>query len=131
MLNSIKLVYTEKPASDGLSSDLLGNLWVTCVEHSAIATLHASSKLSMKDSKPLMNFAKVVQDKELLRWPDGLSFGPDGLYITNSALHYKFSSLLSFDINDFVKKHGPFHILRIPQEALRLVSGENLPYPGH
>lgn len=130
-LQDIVHIFDAKPMSDGLSTDLNGNIWMTCVEHSAIAVLSVTSKLSLKSSKPSMNVYKVVQDKDLLRWPDGLSFGPDGLYITNSALQYKLSSPMHFDVKKFVEAHAPFHIVMIPSEALQLISGQRLPYPGH
>jgi len=42
-----------------------------------------------------------------LRWPDGFSFDGNGyLYITASALQYKFS-------REDMGSHKPFHILRV------------------
>lgn len=64
-----------KTMSDGISIDLEGNLYLTDLEHSAIVRLGADGRLET-----------LVRD-ERLRWPDGLSFGPDGwLYVTCSAL---------------------------------------------
>jgi hypothetical protein len=57
-----------------------GAIYVSAFEHSAIARISADRSLSL-----------VVQDESRLRWPDGFSFGPDRyVYVTNSALHYKF-----------------------------------------
>lgn len=113
----IKLITDEKPISDGLSIDLNNNIWITAFEHSSIAI-----------AKHLPNnqyeIVKIVQDENLLRWPDGLSFGPDGLYITNSALHFKFNS-------QNLKSKKPFHILKINANHLKSICGSKLPPSGH
>ena len=68
--------YAEKTMSDGIAIDAAGTLYLTDLEHSAIVALGTDHKLRT-----------LVKD-ERLRWPDGLSFGPDGyLYVTCSALH--------------------------------------------
>jgi hypothetical protein len=57
----------------------------------------------------------LVKD-ERLRWPDGLSFGPDGyLYVTCSALH---QVILQGAAE--VAAHAPYQIWRFkpPQKAL-------------
>jgi sugar lactone lactonase YvrE len=88
--------YGPKPNSDGLSSDVDGNVYITDPEHSAILALGPEKKLRT-----------VVKD-ERLRWPDGLSFGPEGwLYVTCSALqHVLFRSAAS------VRAHAPYQIYR-------------------
>lgn len=64
-----------KPMSDGFSIDLNGNVYVTDVEHNSIFVIGADA-----ESKTL------IQSKQI-RWPDALSFGPDGwLYVADSAL---------------------------------------------
>jgi sugar lactone lactonase YvrE len=68
--------YADKTMSDGLGMDRSGNVYLTDLEHSAIVRLTPERKL-----------VTLVRDSRL-RWPDGLSFGPDGwLYVTCSALH--------------------------------------------
>jgi sugar lactone lactonase YvrE len=68
-------IWAAKTMSDGISIDIEGNLYLTDLEHSAIVRLRADGRLET-----------LVRD-ERLRWPDGLSFGPDGwLYMTCSAL---------------------------------------------
>ncbi len=67
--------YSAKPLSDGLSTDVEGNVYVTDVEHNAIFRVGTDRKL-----QTLIHSARV-------RWPDALSFGPDGwLYVADSAL---------------------------------------------
>jgi sugar lactone lactonase YvrE len=110
MPDHLSLVTTEKPATDGIALDDSGTIWMTAIEHSAIAVLipvkmHDHSMPTFA-AHPIFKLRKVVQDEKLLRWPDGLSFGPDGLYITNSVLHLKFSG-------QNWKKHAPFHILKL------------------
>ncbi len=68
--------YGPKPVSDGMSIDSAGNLYVTDLGASAISV-----------TRPDDNSEPLVQD-ELLRWPDGLSYGPDGyFYVTVNQLH--------------------------------------------
>ena len=67
--------YSGKPLSDGLSVDLDGNVFVTDVEHNSIFIVGA-------DREP-----KTLFQSGRIRWPDGLSFGPDGwMYVADSAL---------------------------------------------
>lgn len=67
--------HATKPLSSGLSIDLVDNVYVTDVEHNSISVFDASG-----ESKTLMH-------SDSIRWPDSLSFGPDGwLYVADSAL---------------------------------------------
>ena len=64
-----------KPLSDGLSVDSDGNVFGTDVEHNAIFMIGADRQL------------QTVLRSPRIRWPDALSFGPDGwLYVADSAL---------------------------------------------
>lgn len=64
-----------KPLSDGLSADLEGNIYITDVEHGAVMRLDQTRALDTVIRSPL------------IRWADGLSFGPDGwLYLSDSAI---------------------------------------------
>lgn len=117
----VLLETAEKPVTDGLSTDGVGNVWLTAFALSALAV--AAPRASGHGPPRLV---KVVQSESLLRWPDGLSFGPDGLYVTNSALHLHLHSALTGA--DLRARHGPFHILRLPARALRDVS-ESLGQP--
>ncbi|MGH7502013.1 MAG: SMP-30/gluconolactonase/LRE family protein [Longimicrobiales bacterium] len=67
--------FGRKPLSDGLTTDLNGNLLITDVEHGAVHRLSPSGQL-----ETLIRSTRI-------RWADGLSYGPDGwLYLTDSAI---------------------------------------------
>lgn len=88
--------YAQKSQCDGVSMDIEGNIYVTSIEDGAINIIGTDRK------------QKTLIRHPLFRWPDGLSFGPDGyLYIADS------------DIPDLVMKtkshmraSGPFYIFR-------------------
>jgi len=64
-----------KPLSDGFSIDQSGNVYVTDVEHNSVFIFDASAG------------ATTLIQSDQIRWPDSLSFGPDGwLYVADSAL---------------------------------------------
>lgn len=85
-----------KTLSDGLSMDLGGNVYITDMEHSAI--------LSLGQDRTLRTLLKDPR----LRWPDGLSFGPDGwLYVSCSALHQ-----VILRSAKHVRSHAPYQIFR-------------------
>jgi len=88
--------YSIKPLSDGLSIDIEGNVYVTDVEHRAIFVVGT-------DRRP----QTLLQSSDI-RWPDALSFGPDGwLYIADSAL-----SDVVLQPQDHIKSQGPYKIFR-------------------
>jgi sugar lactone lactonase YvrE len=88
--------YGPKPLSDGLTTDVEGNVYITDPEHSAILVLDKDRHLRT-----------LVKD-ERLRWPDGLSFGPEGwLYVTCSALQ---DVLLRTSAH--MRAHAPYQIYR-------------------
>ena len=62
--------YSGKPLSDGLSTDLEGNIYITDVEHGAIFAVGPERK------------PRTLLRSEKLRWPDALSFGPGGWLYT-------------------------------------------------
>ena len=65
----------DKPLSDGLSSDVDGNIYITDVEHGAVARLAPDGSLT------------TIISSDRIRWADALSFGPDGwLYLADSAI---------------------------------------------
>jgi sugar lactone lactonase YvrE len=90
--------YAEKPLSDGLSMDLTGNVYVTDVEHGAVFRIS-------EDREP-----NTLIRSTRIRWPDALSFGPDGwLYIADSALRD-----VVLQPRDHIKTQGPYKIFRFP-----------------
>ena len=88
--------WAPKTISDGLTTDDAGRVYLTDPEHSAILTIGPERMLTtlLRDSR--------------LRWPDGLSFGPDGwLYVTCSALHQ-----VLFRSASARAQHAPYQIYR-------------------
>lgn len=85
-----------KPLSDGLSMDNDGNVYGTDVEHGAIFSINPEGEL-----ETLLKTARI-------RWPDALSFGPDGwLYIADSAL-----ADVILKSRDHIRDRGPYRIYR-------------------
>jgi len=88
--------YSEKPLSDGLSIDVEGNVYVTDVEHNSIFIIGSD-----REPRTLIRSAKI-------RWPDALSFGPDGwLYVADSAL-----ADVVLQTRDYIRASGPYRIYR-------------------
>ncbi|GLQ29863.1 L-dopachrome tautomerase-related protein [Litoribrevibacter albus] len=93
-----------KTMTDAMSTDDQGRLYLTDIEHSAIVRMSADGH------------RETLLKTETLRWPDGLSFGPDGyLYITCSALHQVLGKLPS-DIRD----KAPYQVYRVKTDATAL-----------
>ena len=91
----------DKPLSDGFSIDKDGRVYLTDVEHNAIFRLEQGSEL-----RTLVRSTRV-------RWPDALSFGPDGwLYVADSAL-----SDVVLQSKEHIKSKGPFKIFRVRLDA--------------
>jgi len=88
--------FARKPISDGASSDDQGRVYLTDPEHSAVLAVEPGGTLRT-----------LVKDPKL-RWPDGLSFGPDGwLYVTCSALQD-----VLFRSGGARQAHAPYQIYR-------------------
>ena len=95
-LGSAVETFAPKTMSDGITTDLNGNIYLTDLEHSAIVRLGADKALQTLLKDPL------------LRWPDGLSFGPDGwLYIACSSLHH-----VILRSRGHVRANSPYQIFR-------------------
>jgi sugar lactone lactonase YvrE len=88
--------YSRKPLSDGLSTDVDGNVYVTDVEHNAVFVVGA-------DREP-----RTLLHSRRIRWPDALSFGPGGwLYVADSALRE-----VLLQPQEHVRANGPYRIFR-------------------
>ena len=86
----------DKPLSDGLSIDVEGNVYITDVEHSSIFVTGPGTRLRT-----------LIQAGDI-RWPDALSFGPDGyLYVADSALLE-----LILQSREHIEAQGPYRIFR-------------------
>lgn len=95
-------VYATKTMSDGLAMDEAGNIYVTDLEHSAIAVL-----------RPDRSLETLLRDPQRLRWPDGFSFGPDRwLYVSCSSLQRVFAKTPAQ-----IAAGGPYQVLRFRAEA--------------
>ena len=91
----------EKPLSDGLSIDNAGNVYVTDVEHSAVFLIGTD-----RTARTLLRSAQ-------LRWPDALSFGPEGwLYLADSAL-----GDVILQSREHIAAAGPYRIYRFQPGA--------------
>lgn len=88
--------FADKTMSDGITTDLEGNLYLSDLEHSAIIRLDPQGQL------------RTLLRDQRLRWPDGFSFGPDGwLYVTCSALHQVIGRT-----RGQIRAHAPYQVFR-------------------
>ena len=89
-----------KTMTDGMTTDVSGNIYLSDPEYSAILTMNPQGKLT------------TLVKSQKIRWPDGFSFGPDGyLYFTCSALNY----VIGFTQQEW-QEHAPFQIFRFKPE---------------
>ncbi len=88
--------FSDKPLSDGLSMDVQGNIYITDIEHSSVFVVGPDRELKT-----------LIQSPDI-RWPDALSFGPDGyLYLADSALPE-----LILQSHEHIQSKGPYRIFR-------------------
>ena len=89
-------LYSAKPLSDGLSLDVNGNVYVTDIEHNSVFRVDVNREL------------RTLVRSTRIRWPDALSFGPDGwLYIADSNL-----SDVILQSQEHIITSGPYKIFR-------------------
>jgi len=99
--------FSDKPLSDGLVSDMAGNIYITDVEHNAVSIVG-------RNRQP-----KTLIQSPDIRWASAISFGPDGhLYVADSA----FPELV-LETKGHIAAAGPFMIYRFAARHI----GE----PGH
>lgn len=85
-----------KPLNDGLSTDNEGNVLITDVEHNAVLRMAPDGSL------------QTLVRSEHIRWPDALSYGPDGwLYVADSAL-----TQVMLHSRAHIRSHAPYRIFR-------------------
>lgn len=88
--------FSDKPLSDGLVSDMAGNIYITDVEHNAVSIVGSNRQ------------PKTLIQSPDIRWASAVSFGPDGyLYIADSA----FPELV-LETKSHIAAAGPFVIYR-------------------
>ena len=88
--------YGPKTLSDGITTDVDDDVYLSDMEHSAVVVLDPDRKLTT-----------LVKDPRL-RWPDGFSFAPGGwLYLTCSSLQH-----VLFVGHSHVRENAPYQIFR-------------------
>jgi sugar lactone lactonase YvrE len=89
-------VFADKTMSDGITTDLTGNIYLSDMENSAVHIIGQDRRL------------KTLIKDPAFRWPDGFSFGPDGwLYFTCSDLMNVVGKSASH-----IREHAPYRIFR-------------------
>lgn len=95
-LNKVE-AYAKRSQCDGLSMDDQDDIYVTSIEDGAINIIGPDRK------------QKTLVKSPKLRWPDGLSFGPNGyLYIADSDIPD-----VMMRTNSHIAASAPFHIFRL------------------
>jgi sugar lactone lactonase YvrE len=88
--------FSRKPLSDGLSTDLVGNVYITDVEHGAVFRVGQKRELVTLIRSPR------------IRWANSLSFGPDGwLYLADSAIPEQV-----LKTKGYIQSRGPYFVFR-------------------
>lgn len=94
--------FATKSMSDGISIDSAGNLYITDPEHSAIHLVDPNTR-----------YLQTLYRDTQLRWPDGMSYAPDGFtYLTARSLNEVILQSAAT-----VKSKGPYYLWRFRPEA--------------
>jgi sugar lactone lactonase YvrE len=83
----IEIVMKDKPATDGITVDGHQNVYLTAIEHNSIGVARPDPTSASDSSCQQIKLTKLVRNDELLRWPDGFSFGPGRFVYLFSFLH--------------------------------------------
>lgn len=93
--------YANRPQADGLTIDRENNIYLTGIEDGIIWKLDANKKLTALAGHPKM------------RWPDGLSFGPDNyVYVADSNIPD-----VMMKSRDHIRKSGPYYVFRFKADG--------------
>jgi hypothetical protein len=88
--------YAKKSQCDGITMDKAGNIYLTSIEDGAINVIDTTRK----------QFTLVMHDK--VRWPDGMSFGPDGyVYVADSDIPD-----VMMKSKSHMKENAPYYIFK-------------------
>jgi sugar lactone lactonase YvrE len=63
--------YSDKPHCDGIGIDRAGNIYITDLANNAIGAITTDKQ-----------YRTLVKNDKILRWPDSISYGPDGYFYT-------------------------------------------------
>lgn len=105
VVDQVRVVSREKPVTDGISCDAVGNLWLTTVEHSSLsvavpvsgdgewgkAGLGSESEVAVSQG---FRIVKVIENRQLLRWPDG-----------RGSRYHRITAIISPDLSFLTQQH--------------------------
>jgi Major royal jelly protein len=88
--------YAKKSQCDGITMDRAGNIYLTSIEDGAINVIGTDRK----------QYTLVTHEK--MRWPDGMSFGPDGyVYVADSDIPD-----MMMKSKSHMKENAPYYIFK-------------------
>jgi sugar lactone lactonase YvrE len=105
----IHTVLRNKPATDGITTDHLGNVWMTALEHSSVAVGTMDRSAAGAGPCSPLSLHKALVDESWLRWPDGFSFGPGASFGCMTILYCLvmiFSHTCNFMLIEIVIRWG-------------------------
>ena len=94
--------YGDRPVCDGITIDGAGNVYITDLTSYAVGVTDANGEYRI-----------LFRDEQLLSWPDGMAFGPDGyVYVVANQLHLSPMFNRGEDLST-----PPYYVLRFPALA--------------